>query len=76
MEFAVFFRKERPCKPRVEGLHTVGNELESGRHFLYPRRGVVEEGRMETDISKRVRPGWIHWKKCSEVLSVRTNPTD
>ena len=35
---------------------------------------MEEEGGMETDIAKRVRAGWMNWKKCSGVLCDKRMP--
>ena len=35
-------------------------------HLKYLCTSIEDEGGMETEITKRVRAGWINWKKCSE----------
>ena len=48
---------------RNRGRKTPGEQLESVAHFKYIRTSIKEECGKETEITKRVRAGWINWNE-------------
>ena len=54
-----------------EPIQIIGEELEcSSYSFQIPWESgmsIEDEGCMGTEITERVGPGWIHWKKCGRV---------
>ena len=68
------FNFEQSQQGTREPVKILGEELERVTHFKYLGTSMVEEGGMETEITKRVGAGWRNWKNCSGVLCARRMP--
>ena len=49
-------------------IKIIGEELERVTHFKCLGTSTEEECCLATEITVRMGPGWINWKKCRGVL--------
>ena len=52
-------------------INLQGENLERVKTFKYPGAPLADNGDLDTEMTHRIRSGWKHWKRVSEILCDR-----